>query len=68
MTDWRTLSNIEDEVHAGSDVKMPIKVTTFYEKAPADCDPGQMIRDGQMDRGAVYGAVRRILRLMERFE
>ena len=68
MTDWRTLSNLEDEVHAGGDVKMPEVTTTFYEKAPATCDPGQMLRDGQLDRGAVYGAVRRILRLMDRLE
>ena len=42
--------------------------TTFYEKAPKTCDPGQMIKDGQLDRGAVYAAVRRILRLMDRLE
>ena len=68
MTDWRTLSNLEDEVHAGGDVKMPEVTTTFYEKAPATCDPGQMIKDGTLDRGAVYAAVRRILRLMERLD
>ena len=65
MTDWRTLSNIEDEVHAGGDVKMPIKVTTFYEKAPANCDPGKMITEGQLDRAAAYASVRRILKMME---
>ena len=68
MTDWRTLSNLEDEVHAGGDVKMPEVTTTFYENAPATCDPGQMIKDGTLDRGAVYAAVRRILRLMERLD
>jgi len=68
MTDWRTLSNLDDEIHAGGDVKMPEVTTTFYEKAPETCDPGQMIRDGQLDRGAVYAAVRRILRLMDRLE
>ena len=68
MTDWRTLSNLEEEIHAGGDVKMPEVTTTFYEKAPKICNPGQMIRDGQMDRGAVYGAIRRILRLMDRLE
>lgn len=65
MTDWRTLSNIEDEVHAGSNVKMPIEVTTFYEKAPANCDPGQMITDGILDRSAAVASVRRILKMME---
>jgi len=64
MTDWRTLSNLEDEIHAGGDVKMPIKVTTFYEKAPKNCDPGQMITEGKMNRNAVLDSVRRILKMM----
>ena len=68
MTDWRTLSNLEDEIHAGSDVKMPEKTTTFYEKAPAFCDPEQMIKDGILDRGAVLASVRRILKLMSQMD
>jgi len=68
MTDWRTLSNVEDEIHAGSDVKMPELITTFYEKAPTSCDPAQMIAEGTMDKGAVLAAVRRILQLMDHLE
>ena len=68
MTDWRTLSNLEEEIHAGSDVKMPEVTTTFYEHAPATCDPGQMIKDGQLDKGAVRASVRRILKLMEKLD
>lgn len=68
MTDWRTLSNLEDEIHAGSDVKMPEKTTTFYQNAPAVCDPAQMIRDGILDRGAVLASVRRILNMMNKFD
>ena len=68
MTDWRTLSNLEEEIHAGSDVKMPEVTTTFYEHAPAACDPGQMIKTGQLDRDAVRASVRRILRLMEKLD
>ena len=68
MTDWRALSNLEEEVHAGSDVKMPEVTTTFYEHAPATCDPGAMIKTGQLDRGAVRASVRRILALMEKLD
>lgn len=68
MTDWRTLSNLEEEIHAGSDVKMPEVTTTFYEHAPATCDPGQMIKDGQLDKGAARASVRRILKLMEKLD
>ncbi len=68
MTDWRTLSNLDDEVHAGSDVKMPEKITTFYENAPASCDYGQMIKEGKLNRGAVIASVRRILKMMDKLE
>ena len=68
MTDWRALSNLEEEVHAGGDVKMPEVTTTFYEHAPATCDPGQMIKTGQLDRAAVRASVRRILALMEKLD
>lgn len=68
MTDWRTFSNIEDEIHAGSDVKMPEITTTFYEKAPKHCDLPKMIADGDIHRGAVLASVRRILKMMERMD
>ena len=68
MTDWRTLSNLEEEIHAGSDVKMPEVTTTFYEHAPATCDPGKMIAEGTLDRGAVLASVRRILKLFEKLD
>ena len=68
MTDWRTYSNIEEEIHAGSDVKMPEVTTTFYEKAPKHCDLPKMIADGDLDRGAVLASVRRILKMMERMD
>ena len=68
MTDWRTLSNLEDEIHAGSDVKMPEPVTAFYENKPEVFDPVAMLRDGRLDRSAVLAAVYRILKLMEHLE
>lgn len=67
MTDWRVLSNLEEEVHAGSDVKMPISVTTFYADAPESCDPAKLMAEGKLDRGAVIAAARRILKLMAKF-
>ena len=68
MTDWRVLSNLEEEIHAGSDVKMPEAVTSFYEHAPESCDPTQLMREGKLDRGAVILSVRRILKLMSNLE
>ena len=68
MTDWRTFSNIEEEIHAGSDVKMPEVTTTFYEKAPKNCNLEKMITDGVIDRGAVLASVRRILKMMEHLD
>jgi len=68
MTDWRVRSNLEDEVYAGSDVKMPESVTQFYEYAPEQCDPGQLLRDGALDKNAAVSAVRRIVQLMGKLE
>ena len=68
MTDWRVLSNLEEEIHAGGDVKMPESTTSFYENAPESCDPAQLMKEGKLDRGAVILSVRRILKLMENLE
>ena len=68
MTDWRVLSNLEEEIHAGSDVKMPESVTSFYEHAPESCDPTELMHEGKLDRGAVLLSVRRILKLMSHLE
>lgn len=68
MTDWRVLSNLEEEIHAGGDVKMPESTTSFYENAPESCDPVQLMKEGKLDRGAVILSVRRILKLMSHLE
>ena len=68
MTDWRPLSNLDEELHAGSDVKMPELITKFYQNAPKSCDPEQMLAKGELDRGAVLASVRRILLLMGHLE
>lgn len=68
MTDWRTLANLEDELHAGGDVKMPMKISTAYDKAPKVCDLEQMIKDGIIDRGAALNAARRVLLMMSHLE
>lgn len=68
MTDWRTLGNIDEELHAGGDVKMPELITKFYKNAPKSCDLEKMIAEGELDRGAVMNAVRRILLLMEKLD
>ena len=68
MTDWRVLSNIEEEIHAGGDVKMPESVTSFYEFAPESCNPTDLMREGKLDKGAVLLSVRRILKLMSNLD
>lgn len=68
MTDWCTLSNVDEEIHAGSDVKMPEPITKYYEHVPESLDLPRMIADGQIDRGAVLASVRRILLLMEKLD
>lgn len=68
MTDWRPLSNLEEELHAGSDVKMPEPITKFYHDAPEHYDPLDMLANGTLDRGAVLASVRRVLNMMEHFD
>ncbi|MBO5867527.1 MAG: glycoside hydrolase family 3 C-terminal domain-containing protein, partial [Oscillospiraceae bacterium] len=67
-TDWRALSNIDEEIHAGSDVKMPELITAQYWDAPESCDLPKMITDGEIDRAAVIASVRRLLMLMEKLD
>lgn len=68
MTDWRPLSNIDEELHAGSDVKMPELITQFYKNAPEQFDLTQAIAEGKIDRGAVLASARRVLKLMEHLD
>lgn len=68
MTDWWVLSTLEEEIHAGVDVKMPEEVNNGYENPVRPCDPVGMLRSGKMDQGAVLNSVRRILKLMERLD
>lgn len=68
MTDWRVLSNLDEELHAGSDVKMPASVTPFYKNAAASYDPAQMLCDGKLDRKATIAACRRILKMMSKLD
>ena len=67
-TDWRVMSNLEEELWAGSDIKMPFPVTDFYEGAPKAFDPAKMMADGTLHRGAVIASVRRILKLMAKLD
>ena len=68
MTDWWGFSHIEDEVHAGSDVKMPEMVTYTWPEASQNTDLSQMLASGALDRSAVLAAARRILLFMDHFE
>ena len=68
MTDWWAFSHLEDELYAGSDVKMPEMITRLYPLAHKEYDLEGAIADGTIDRKVVYASVRRILKMMEHFE
>ncbi|MBE6712776.1 MAG: beta-glucosidase [Ruminococcaceae bacterium] len=68
MTDWWTYAHFEEELAAGSDVKMPVKFTETMPGAPTDFDIVQRMEEGHISRNAVYDAVRRILHMMGHFE
>ena len=67
-TDWRVLSNLEEEVWAGSDIKMPFPVTDFYENAPETFDPAQMLKDGVLSRAAATESARRVLTMLGKLD
>ena len=67
-TDWRVLSNLEEEIWAGSDIKMPFPVTDFYENAPAEFDPEAMLAEGKLSRPAVTTSARRILAMFAKLD
>lgn len=67
-TDWRVLSNLEEELAAGSDIKMPFPVTDFYENAPAEFDPAKMMKDGTISRAAATSAARRVLQMIGKLD
>ena len=67
-TDWRVLSNLEEELAAGSDIKMPFPVTDFYENAPAEFDPAKMMQDGTISRAAATTAARRVLTMLGKLD
>lgn len=67
-TDWRVLSNLEEELWAGSDIKMPFPVTDFYEKAPTEFDPVKMMADGTISRAAAVSAARRVLQMIGKLD
>ena len=68
MTDWWVLSTLDEEIHAGVDVKMPEEVNTGYENPVRPCDPVGLLQSGKLDRGAVLNSVRRILKLMNKLD
>ena len=67
-TDWRVLSNLEEELWAGSDIKMPFPVTDFYEGAPTEFDPAKMLADGTISRPAATTSARRVLTMIGKLD
>ena len=68
MTDWDAFSNITDELYAGSDVKMPGLYAERYPDADRSFDPVKALAEGTLERGAVYAAAKRVLKLMSRLD
>jgi len=70
MTDWVTLSLLQDDLAAGNDVRMP-NPNTFpnpYTPTQLNFDVEKAVRDGVIDRGAALEAARRILIMMSHLE
>nr|MBQ8245418.1 glycoside hydrolase family 3 C-terminal domain-containing protein [Oscillospiraceae bacterium] len=67
-TDWRVLSNLEEELHAGSDVKMPFLVTDFYENAHEDNNFSEMMATGKLSRAAATSSARRVLTMIGKLD
>ena len=68
MTDWRAFSDLNDEVYAGSDVKMPELISVLGPNTNKEFDPVQAICSGKMDKEVCLASVRRILRMMGRLD
>ncbi len=68
MTDWWAFTHIEDEIHAGSDVKMPMQITYQWEKARSPYSLTESLQNGTLDRSAVLASARRVLELMKHFD
>lgn len=68
MTDWWVNSDLKDEVYAGSDVKMPEKITLMWENADKGFDPVAELQSGAFDREVCYASVRRIFELMGKLD
>ena len=68
MTDWWAFSHLEDELYAGSDVKMPEMITRMFPQCHESYDLAAAISNGTINRNVVYASVRRILKMMSHFE
>ena len=68
MTDWWAFSHLEDELYAGSDVKMPELITRMFPEAHRNYDLKGSIANGIIDREVVYASARRVLMMMKNFE
>ncbi len=69
MTDWWAFSKIEDELAAGSDVKMPEMITYIWDGAPKENYAlHEKLTSGELDRGICLASARRILKMMANFE
>ena len=68
MTDWWTHTNVEDELAAGSDVKMPEHITYTWDDAPAPYNLVESFYNGKLEKATAYAAVRRIFKMMGKFE
>ena len=69
MTDWWACSDIADELAAGSDVKMPERITFIWDGADLDPTPlHEKIAAGKLDRGICLASARRVLKMMDHLD
>ena len=68
MTDWWVYSDYEDELYAGSDVKMPQLISKSYPEGNKNYNLEEAIASGALDRRQVLIAAKRVLKMMDFFE
>lgn len=64
MTDWNVYSTIEEELRAGSNVKMPCAIT----ESVSSFDFQKAIDTGKLTRPILISAAKRVFELMDRLE
>lgn len=68
MTDWWAFSHIEDELNAGSDVKMPEMITEIWSQSRPSYHLSESLQNGRLSRAVAQTSAHRILSMMNKLD